>query len=157
MATVAFDNVFEPSDIRAMSTAIDDVCRTLNLADAAGSKKELLAKKIIGFAHEGPRDAALLRDRTLSEIFAGRGEWAMALAAPFDLPLGNLVHSAQARSVGVTSTVRARILAAAFVLAGALFYIVALLGTMVFLSDRQCGSEFNYYGCDISTRALSLR
>ena len=70
-------NVFEPSDIQAMSTALDDVCKILHVADAAG--KERVAKKIIAFARQGQRDAALLRDRMLREIVADRGEWPVAL------------------------------------------------------------------------------
>ena len=73
------DSVFGPRDIQAMSTALEDVCKILNLADEAKSEKELLAKKIIALAHQGPRDAALLRDRMLREIAHGRGEWPAAL------------------------------------------------------------------------------
>jgi hypothetical protein len=36
------DNVFGPQDIQAMSTALEDVCKILNLADQAGSERELL-------------------------------------------------------------------------------------------------------------------
>ena len=71
------NNVFDPSDIRAMSTALDDVCEILHVADAAG--KELVAKKVIAVARQGQRDAALLRDRMLREIVADRGEWPVAL------------------------------------------------------------------------------
>ena len=63
--------VFEPQDIQAMSTAFDDVCKILNLADQAQSERELLAQKIVLFAHRGQCDAALLRDRTLREIVHG--------------------------------------------------------------------------------------
>jgi hypothetical protein len=73
------DNVFGPQDIQAMSTALEDVCKILNLADEAGSEKELLAKKLVAFAHQGPRDAALLRDRMLKEIASSQGEWPAAL------------------------------------------------------------------------------
>ena len=40
------DHVFGPQDIQAMSTALDDVCKILNLADQAQSERELLAQKI---------------------------------------------------------------------------------------------------------------
>ncbi len=73
------DNVFGPQDIKAMSAALDDVCKILNLADEAGGERELLAKNIIAFAHQGHRDAPLLRDRMLREITSGRGEWPAAL------------------------------------------------------------------------------
>ena len=72
------DSAFGPQDIQAMSTALEDVCKILNLADQAESDKERLAKKIIAFAHQGPREAGLLRDRMLREIVSGRGEWPLA-------------------------------------------------------------------------------
>jgi hypothetical protein len=68
------DKVFGPQDIRAMSTALEEVCKILNLADEAKSERELLAKKIIAFAHQGERCAALLRDRVLRELAYARGE-----------------------------------------------------------------------------------
>jgi hypothetical protein len=73
------DNVFGPRDIQAMSMALEDVCKILNVADEARSEKEFLAKKLVGFAHQGQRDAALLRDRMLREIASSRGEWPAAL------------------------------------------------------------------------------
>jgi hypothetical protein len=73
------DNVFGPRDIQAMSTALADVCNILNLADQAGDERELVARKIVVFAHQGQRDAALLRDCMLREIVSGRGEWPAAL------------------------------------------------------------------------------
>ena len=62
------DRAFGPQDIQAMSTALEDVCKTLNLADEAKSERELLAKTIIVLARQGERNAALLRDRTLREL-----------------------------------------------------------------------------------------
>ena len=73
------DNVFGPRDIQAMSTALEDVCTILNLADEARSEKEFLAKKLVALAHQVPRDAALLRDRMLREIASGRREWPTSL------------------------------------------------------------------------------
>jgi|HubBroStandDraft_1064217.scaffolds.fasta_scaffold1043456_1 hypothetical protein len=73
------DSVFGPQDIEAMSTALEDVCTILNLADEAKSEKEFLAKKLVALAHQVPRDAALLRDRMLREIASGRREWPAAL------------------------------------------------------------------------------
>ena len=60
--------VFGPEDIKAMSTALEDVCKTLNFADEAKSERELLAMKIIALVRQGERNAALLRDRMLREI-----------------------------------------------------------------------------------------
>jgi hypothetical protein len=53
MTTVPFLNgrVFAPRDIQAMSTALEDVCKILDLADEAKRERELLAKKIIVLAH----------------------------------------------------------------------------------------------------------
>ena len=73
------DNVFGPRDIQAMSMALEDVCKILNVAHEARSEKEFLAKKLVGSAHQGQRDAALLRDRMLREIASSRGEWPAAL------------------------------------------------------------------------------
>jgi len=69
------DGVFEPPDIQAMSAALDDLCKILNVADQARNERELLARNIIAFAHQGPRDAALLRDRMLREIISSHGQW----------------------------------------------------------------------------------
>jgi hypothetical protein len=69
------DNVFVPQDIQVL----EDVCKILNLADAARSERELVAKKLVALAHQGPRDAGLLRDRMLREIASGQGEWPGAL------------------------------------------------------------------------------
>ena len=72
-------DVFGPQDIEAMSMALEDVCKTLNLADEAKSEKELLAKKLVALAPQVPRDAALLRDRMLRQIAFGPREWPPAL------------------------------------------------------------------------------
>ena len=60
--------VFGPQDIQAMSTALEDVCKTLNLADEATSERELLAMKIIALVRQGERNTAPLRDRMLTEL-----------------------------------------------------------------------------------------
>jgi hypothetical protein len=72
------NKAFGPQDIQAMSTALEDVCKILNLADEAKRERELLAKEIIALAHQSERSAALLRDRMLREIAYGQG-WAAAL------------------------------------------------------------------------------
>ena len=73
------DGTFGPQDIRAMSVALEDVCKILNLADQAKSERELLAKTIIALAHQGARNPALLRDRMLREIAYGNGDWGTPL------------------------------------------------------------------------------
>lgn len=54
-----------------MSTALDEVCKDLNLTDEAQSQRERLAKKIIALAQHGERSAAVLRDRVLKELIYG--------------------------------------------------------------------------------------
>ena len=71
--------VFAPQDTLAMSTALEEVCKILNVTDKAKSERELLAKKIIGLAHQGECNALLLRDRMLREVAFGQGEWAASL------------------------------------------------------------------------------
>ena len=73
------ENVFGPEDIQAMSTALEDVCKILNLADQAKGERELLAQRIVVLAHQGERNAALLRDRMLREIAHGQDGWATPL------------------------------------------------------------------------------
>ena len=71
------DSVFDPQDIKAMSMALDDVCRTLNLRDNS-SAKEVIAARIIDLARRGERSPTRLRDRVLHEAglaeYAGIGE-----------------------------------------------------------------------------------
>jgi hypothetical protein len=43
-----------------MSEAFEEICKTLNRADEAGSQRELIAKKIIAMAQGGERSAILL-------------------------------------------------------------------------------------------------
>jgi hypothetical protein len=61
---------FEPQDIQAMSTALDDVCRALNLDDDAKAK-EIVAVRIIELARRGERNPTKLRDRVLDEANGG--------------------------------------------------------------------------------------
>ena len=64
--------VFGPQDVLAMSTALDDVCTTLNL-NGQTSAKEIVAIRIIELARLGERSAAKLRDRVLHEANSGSG------------------------------------------------------------------------------------
>jgi ABC-type hemin transport system substrate-binding protein len=59
--------VFEPDDIQAMSIALDDVCKTLNLTDHAKAAREVIAERIIELARGGERSPTVLRDRVLLE------------------------------------------------------------------------------------------
>lgn len=57
----------------------------------------------------------------------------------------------EGRQPGLTLRAPSRIFAVAALLAGASLFVFALLGTIVFLTDCHCGSEYNYYGCDAPT------
>ena len=64
------DAVFEPRDITAMSMALDDVCKALNI-NGDGSAKEIIAVRIIELARRGERSPTRLRDRLLAEANGG--------------------------------------------------------------------------------------
>jgi len=64
--------VFEPGDIRAMSIALDDVCKALNI-NGDGTPKEVIAIRIIELARRGERSPTKLRDRVLQEANGGTG------------------------------------------------------------------------------------
>ena len=60
------DGVFDPKDITAMSMALDDICKELNLRDD-GAAREVIAVRIIDLAKSGERSPMRLRDRVLHE------------------------------------------------------------------------------------------
>jgi hypothetical protein len=60
------DGAFDQKDIAAMSAALDDVCKILNLRDDS-SAREVIAIRIIDLARAGERSPARLRDRILHE------------------------------------------------------------------------------------------
>jgi hypothetical protein len=62
---------FGPDDIKAMSMALDDLCKTLNLSDGAKAAREVLAERIIELARRGERSPTVLRDRVLQELGLG--------------------------------------------------------------------------------------
>lgn len=66
------DAVFEPQDVRAMSTALDEVCLALKLNGDA-TAREIVAIRIVELARRGERDPAKLRDRLLAEANGGTG------------------------------------------------------------------------------------
>lgn len=59
------DSVFDPNDIQAMSMALDDVCKSLNLRE--GAAREVIAERIVNLARRGVRSPTVLRDRVLHE------------------------------------------------------------------------------------------
>lgn len=60
---------FNPDDIRVMSMALDDVCKTLGV-DRHPDRK-VIATRIIELARRGERRPANLRDRLLAEANSG--------------------------------------------------------------------------------------
>ena len=65
------DGVFDDKDITAMSAALDDVCKILNLRDDS-SAREVIAIRIIDLARAGERSPTRLRDRILHEANLAR-------------------------------------------------------------------------------------
>ena len=63
--------VFNPKDIKAMSKALDDVCKSLDLradhARWADHAREVIARRIVDLARRGIRSPTVLRDRVLHE------------------------------------------------------------------------------------------
>ena len=65
------DGVFDDKDITAMSSALDDVCKILNLRDDSAAR-EVIAIRIIDLARAGERSPTRLRDRILHEANLAR-------------------------------------------------------------------------------------
>jgi hypothetical protein len=63
------DDAFGPEALRAMSTALEEVCRVLKLDHDQGAR-EAMALHIIQLARHGERDPERLRDRVLREAGA---------------------------------------------------------------------------------------
>ena len=67
--------VFGPDQIKAMSTALNEVCGKLDPTGDKQEAREVVAKRIIELARRGERDSAVLRDAVLREfaVIAWRG------------------------------------------------------------------------------------
>jgi hypothetical protein len=67
-ATIPFlkNSAFEQNDITAMSMALDDVCKTLNIGGDINAR-EIIATRILELARRGERSPTRLRDRVLLE------------------------------------------------------------------------------------------
>jgi hypothetical protein len=63
------DDAFGPDALRAMSTALEDVCRMLKVDRDQGAR-EVMAVRIIELARRGQNDPKRLRDRVLREAGA---------------------------------------------------------------------------------------
>ena len=66
------DTSFVPADIHAMSIALEDVCKALQL-DGDARAKEAVAIRIIELARRGERDPTKLRDRVVAEANGATG------------------------------------------------------------------------------------
>jgi hypothetical protein len=65
-------SAFDPKDIKAMSMALDDVCKKFYLRDNSAAR-EVMAVRIIDLAKAGERSPTRLRNRVLHEAgMAGR-------------------------------------------------------------------------------------
>jgi hypothetical protein len=60
------ESAIDPRDIRAMSMALDDVCKSLKLSSDQRAR-ETVAVRIIELARRGERSPTKLRDRVLAE------------------------------------------------------------------------------------------
>jgi len=63
------DDAFDPDALQAMSTALEEVCRALQV-NGDQRARELMAVRIIELARRGERDPEQLRDRVLREAVA---------------------------------------------------------------------------------------
>jgi len=59
--------VFGPHEITAMAMALNDICKTLNIADGSKPARLVIAQRIIDIARHGERSPTVLRDRVLEE------------------------------------------------------------------------------------------
>ena len=69
MATIipsSQDDAFDPDALRAMSIALEAVCRTLQV-DGDQRAREVMAVRIVELARRGERDPQRLSDRVLRE------------------------------------------------------------------------------------------
>ena len=64
-------HAFQPDEIDAMSRALEQACKALNINGDARDR-ETVAARIIDLARNGVVDAATLRDRVLAETRAMR-------------------------------------------------------------------------------------
>ena len=69
MATIipfSQDDAFDPDALRAMSIALEEVCRALQV-DGDQRAREVMAVRIVELARRGERDPQRLSDRVLRE------------------------------------------------------------------------------------------
>jgi hypothetical protein len=63
------NSAFEPAEVEALTEAFERICRELKLARGVDdSMRELVARKVIGFAECGSRNQELVRASVLTEV-----------------------------------------------------------------------------------------
>ncbi len=62
------NSAFEPEHVEAMSTAFEDICRELGLAQRDDPLRELVARQVIEFARRSERDPTKLRSQVMAAI-----------------------------------------------------------------------------------------
>jgi hypothetical protein len=60
--------IFDPKDITAVSMALDDICKELEISAGAAAARESIAIRIIELARGGERSPTRLRDRVLEQV-----------------------------------------------------------------------------------------
>src|SRR4051812_6995612 len=66
------DAVFEPEEVHALAAAFEEICRAMNLPEAAMVPREVVAMRVIDLARGGLLDPTLLTERVLHEVSAAR-------------------------------------------------------------------------------------
>lgn len=82
---------FGPDDLRAMSTAVEGVCRKLKVDHDQGAR-EVVAVRVIELARRGECDPRRLRDRVLWE--ASAAPWVIGAAPTPDAVVTKMVSTA---------------------------------------------------------------
>ena len=62
------NSAFEPEHVEAMSTAFEDICRELGLAQRDDPLREFVARQVIEFARRGEREPTKLKSQVMAAI-----------------------------------------------------------------------------------------
>lgn len=62
------NSAFEPEHVEAMSTAFEEICRELGLAQRDDPLRELVARQVIEFARRGEREPTKLKSQVMAAI-----------------------------------------------------------------------------------------
>lgn len=90
------DDAFDPDTLRAMSTALEEVCRMLKVDGDPGAR-EVMAVRIIELARRGQLDPKRLRDRVLREAGAALSAVDAAPVADAERPSAMVCHTFSGR------------------------------------------------------------